>query len=256
MPREAIALEKLLPQEPAGMDFRVWVRHASGLEASCQPLAGRGIGEHLWPGKIRDMSPGGIGLVLSRRFEPEAALVIEIPATSNLPKELLLARVVHATAASGGFWLLGCSFLNQLSEDLFQRLAGLARPQDESPRRTAEFAVDRLTAVQSSGGQSGGRVRKTLANSKIIPGVRLERLTENGDTVRLQVGRLFLMGSWPLKAGTVITACVTEKKDQKTYGIRLKVSGCQEQEEGWTVHYSFVDPAGSDALRLFGHCDG
>jgi hypothetical protein len=102
---------------------RAHVRFPCEGDSSCSPItAGRGQG---WSGKIRDISRGGIGILLSRRVELGTLLSIEIQLANNRNAGTQLARVVHVTPHSGGGWVIGCCFTNELSDD---EVAALANP--------------------------------------------------------------------------------------------------------------------------------
>jgi hypothetical protein len=101
-------------------DRRASVRHQSSAKGSCQTLsAGR---ESSWEAIVRNISSDGIGLLLSRRFEPGVLLAIEVTDKSEGQTRLLLARVIHATARPEGGWLTGCCLLNTLTDDEVQAL--------------------------------------------------------------------------------------------------------------------------------------
>lgn len=209
-----------------GVELRVWERHPSELEASCQPLAARGERDPQWPAVIRDVSTGGIGLVLSRRFERGTGLAIEVPPGEQLPGETLLARVVHATRLADGKWLLGCAFVSTLSEEELQQLLSLARSQrqaalpDESP---APAAVSIFGVLLQSVDRTSGK---------------------------LFARQLQIRGSWPLAAGTTLRVWVGGKTSQRV-PVTLRVHQCRLLDGRWTLHYSFVNPPSPDTLRLF-----
>ena len=103
------------------IDRRTYVRLASNLEATCRP-AGRDVG---WPGTVRDISQGGIGLLLTHRFQPGTQLTVELRDGSGAVRRILRVRVVHATAANIGGnsgWRLGCAFDTPLTEEEFEAL--------------------------------------------------------------------------------------------------------------------------------------
>jgi hypothetical protein len=54
--------------------------------------------------------------VVDRRFEPGTILNIQIEYDGEELPPVLLARVVHVTAESGGQWALGCRFPRELTE--------------------------------------------------------------------------------------------------------------------------------------------
>ena len=71
-----------------------------------------------WEASVRNVSSGGLRLVLARRFEPGAALAVELPgADDDDSSSTLLARVVHVRPHHGGSWALGCSFVSPLSDE-------------------------------------------------------------------------------------------------------------------------------------------
>jgi PilZ domain len=102
-------------------DCRAWVRIPSDGEACCQPLTTADAEEAKtgWLGRIRDASPGGIALLLKQRFELGTVLSVEI-ATRPEGRPHHLVRVVHATPAKKGDWLIGCAFANPLSQEELQ----------------------------------------------------------------------------------------------------------------------------------------
>src|SRR5436305_10840951 len=64
---------------PAGAgERRVWVRHASGARAVVQ-ATGNGV-ETLLSARVRNVSRGGISLVLDRPLPPGDLISIELPA--------------------------------------------------------------------------------------------------------------------------------------------------------------------------------
>lgn len=100
---------------------RAHVRFPCELDSSCTPVAGnRGM---QWTGKICDISKGGIGIALTRRFELGTLLTIEIQEADGRSSGTLLARVVHVTPHSLGGWVVGCCFTNELGEDEVRALA-------------------------------------------------------------------------------------------------------------------------------------
>ncbi len=96
-------------------------RHVpKGLEAFCRSVAA--VKDDPWPARVRDLSSGSIGLLLTRRFEPGTLLVIELEKKTHSLTHTLVARVVHATAQNGGGWMVGCTLANRIAEDDLQAL--------------------------------------------------------------------------------------------------------------------------------------
>jgi hypothetical protein len=95
-------------------------RRPQGIEAFCRSVAA--VKDDPWPARVRDLSAGSIGLVLTRRFEPGTLLVIELEKKAHGLSTTLVGRVVHATAQNNGGWMVGCTLANKIAEDDLQAL--------------------------------------------------------------------------------------------------------------------------------------
>jgi hypothetical protein len=205
---------------PAFAECRVRERHPCDLEASCQPVAARNDNDLHWPGAIRDISTGGVGLVLGRRFEPGAGLAIELPASSDRPEETLLARVRHATRQPDGRWLHGCTFISELSEDEVERLLHTTKAQYASPAAT------------------------------VVADVTFQGLAADGRPVRFTARRTHAEVAWPPAAGTALAIRVNTPDGPEH--IRIVADKCWERNNAWTVRSRFVELTRSEVLRLLG----
>jgi hypothetical protein len=99
------------------MERRAWIRFACDLEATCRPVGG--MKDAGWPGKVANISAGGLGLLLRHRFERGMELAVEIMSRAGV-RRTFCARVAHVTAviASGNpLWLVGCAFPQPLTEE-------------------------------------------------------------------------------------------------------------------------------------------
>jgi len=96
-------------------DRRAYVRHPCHLGTSCHPVTS-GQGQE-WVGQAVNISQGGVGLVLNRRFEKGTLLSVEVTGSNGQPGRSMLARVAHVCQQSDGSWMIGCAFANKLSED-------------------------------------------------------------------------------------------------------------------------------------------
>lgn len=104
-------------------DRRAYVRLASDLSATCT-ASGR-AGEPGWAARVRDISRGGVGLILEHRFRPGTRLTLQLRARSGELLYTVNGRVAHATAileSGNPCWLLGCAFDRPLSEEGFAAL--------------------------------------------------------------------------------------------------------------------------------------
>jgi hypothetical protein len=169
-------------------------------------VAARDDGDIHWPATLKDLSTRGVGLVLGRRFERGAALAVELPALGGRPADTLLVRVVRVQSLGGGRWLLGCSLVGDLSDDQLESIVGPGLAEEAPPAR----------------------------REHVIPGVVL-RILDMGPEPRLfRVRRLFLKGSWPPAAGTVLRVR-TGKACAGGHWLRLRVLRCEQQDGRWTV---------------------
>jgi PilZ domain len=90
---------------------RAWVRVPSDRYVTYRPMAG--ADSTSWLGRIRDISQGGIALLLRHTFEPGTGLLVEL-ATNSGEVRCLPARVVRVTLEGVGCWFTGCAFASTL----------------------------------------------------------------------------------------------------------------------------------------------
>jgi hypothetical protein len=103
------------PSSPSATERRSFPRHPVDRKALCQ--AETGPKDDLWLlGRSRDISIGGLSVILHRQFEPGTALTVELERLSDKGWESFQVIVRRATPRSDGFWILGCAFLQHLGE--------------------------------------------------------------------------------------------------------------------------------------------
>lgn len=111
---------------PAGKDRRASVRYRCTQGTSCTLETsfhrGATAPEDSWPATVQDVSTGGIGLLLARRFEPGTVLTVDMQGTDPSVTRELSARVNHVKPEGLGHWLHGCSFPEPLSQEELQQL--------------------------------------------------------------------------------------------------------------------------------------
>src|SRR5262249_3342616 len=112
----------------------VWLRYPCELEATCEP-ATEPDKTRLSAG-VRNISNGGINLVVNRRLEPGLLLSVELPSAHEPHTTTALAYVVHATAQPNGDWSVGCTFLAELSDDDLHPFGAKRTRTDGTDRRT------------------------------------------------------------------------------------------------------------------------
>jgi len=94
---------------------RVWVRHPSNVETLFAP-AGSPDGE-FQAARLRDISLGGVNLLVPCGYEPGELLTLSLPASESRSPLTVLACVVHSQKLAEGEYSLGCNFSQELSED-------------------------------------------------------------------------------------------------------------------------------------------
>jgi len=109
--------EPVLPS--SGADRRASVRYSCseesfGPENSCRPITA--MKKESWSAVVRDVSTGGVGILVNRRFEPGTLLSVELQDAEKTAARTLLVRVVRLTQQDKDHWLLGCAFTSKLSE--------------------------------------------------------------------------------------------------------------------------------------------
>jgi hypothetical protein len=111
------------PAVPYRGERRVFVRLTSDLAATCRPAGRRH--DVSWPGRLKNISRGGVGLLLRHCFRPGTDLAVELRRPTGAFLCSVKVRVVHATAVfveGNHLWLLGCAFDQPLSEEELQAL--------------------------------------------------------------------------------------------------------------------------------------
>ena len=100
------------------VDRRAWVRFPRNEPMWCDPVkpSAKQVLDTAFMGRVRDISRIGIGLILRKPFEPGTMLMIELPESPKLLRQLLV-RVVHATPNKNGRWIIGCTFDCPLSPE-------------------------------------------------------------------------------------------------------------------------------------------
>jgi serine/threonine protein kinase len=111
-----------LPAPPPDQDERrAWVRHELDVGAcgiiDTNVFQGVRDSEEFWPLVVRDLSAGGVGVLLARRFELGTELSIEFSTGPDSAPRRLTARVVRVVPEKNGHWVHGCAFAKRLGEE-------------------------------------------------------------------------------------------------------------------------------------------
>jgi c-di-GMP-binding flagellar brake protein YcgR len=112
---------------------RVWVRHPAELNTTCQ--AADGTGSEPLSAVVRNISQGGISLLLGQPFEPGEMLSIELPGPGEGTNYTVLACVVHVSAQGDDEWIVGCTFSRELSDEDLQTFGARRVKYDAEDQR-------------------------------------------------------------------------------------------------------------------------
>jgi hypothetical protein len=105
-------VEALLSYQHPRAERRASVRHHSSQGAVSRPL--ENAVPISWGAVVHSISASGIGLHLCYPFKPDTLLAVELP--SKTGTRTLLVEVVHVAEHSCGSWVVGCAFVQRLTE--------------------------------------------------------------------------------------------------------------------------------------------
>jgi hypothetical protein len=93
---------------------RVSMRYPCNREVLCRPPESTA---EFFPGRARNLSTWGVGIVVPRHVAPDTTMVVAIASRSGELVHELAVRVVHARGMPICGWYLGCEFLEELELD-------------------------------------------------------------------------------------------------------------------------------------------
>ncbi len=111
-------------ESSGGRERRVRVRYPTDRESMCQPGEGR-LDQAWWLARLTDISTTGIALVLRQlrqKFPAGTILTVELQNWTGDVSRTLPTRVVHMTPHPEGGWIMGCAFVNPLTEEELKAL--------------------------------------------------------------------------------------------------------------------------------------
>jgi hypothetical protein len=95
-------------------DLRVWERVSCNVRAAFELLDEETSVRH--PARVLNISVGGIGLLADRAVAAGAVLNLNLHGADGQSERTLLACVVHVSSRPNNEWVLGCSFIREMSE--------------------------------------------------------------------------------------------------------------------------------------------
>lgn len=208
----------------AGTHCRVSERFSCDVAVSCQPPSAWRGGRD-WPARIRDVSSGGLRLLLRRRFEPGTGLAVEVAGAEDDAPSTLLVRVVRVRAEADGCWLLGCTFVSPLGEEEIQGLLQPGSPAAAETPAARPFVAD----IALRGKLVGGGVIRRLIRKLYVPAP-----------------------PWPLPAGLVIGLRFRPFSDDPP--VQARVDACRTADERRVLECTFLGeaPAGLTPREVVG----
>jgi hypothetical protein len=118
MSNEAVTLPLGLALKHPRTERRASVRYQSNQDAVSRPIDE--VAGISWGAMVQTISTTGIGLRLCFPFKPEALVAIDVQGKSGV--RALAAKVVHVKDQSPGSWLVGCAFLEPITEAELEEL--------------------------------------------------------------------------------------------------------------------------------------
>lgn len=94
-----------------GSERRTVVRHP------CSYAAPFRAGDQFGTALVRDLSAGGVGMLVPQQLAPGGLLTVELLDKGRQSWHLKLVHVVHATARAEDLWLIGTAFTRPLTDD-------------------------------------------------------------------------------------------------------------------------------------------
>lgn len=107
--------KKNQPPQAAGAERRQSIRYGISLETSCRLLAM--VKDDPIPVRVRNISRGGISLVVHKQVESGTLLEIELLNRPNMVLSKLQVKITYAVEHPSGDWILGGSFVEKLSDE-------------------------------------------------------------------------------------------------------------------------------------------
>ncbi len=105
-----------------GIDRRIWARYSGNLSTSCRIKAS--LNEDIRPARVRNISAGGISLIVACSAEPETIVPLVLRSTLRDFSRALSLRVLYCVEHPGGDWILGGEFVEPLGEEELRHFLG------------------------------------------------------------------------------------------------------------------------------------
>jgi hypothetical protein len=115
---------------------RAWLRYPINLETSCQTSSDPAG----CVATIRNISLGGMNLVVDRPFPSGTLLKVEVQSSLENTPQMLCVRVIHVAQQPDGTYSLGCAFARELSDQSLRAFrAARVKPLPPDKRSWVRF---------------------------------------------------------------------------------------------------------------------
>ena len=106
-----------LKERASPSDKRIWKRFPTQGTACIQLVPADD--EPAFTGRISNISPSGVGLIVDHPIEPGTALRLELQRADDAKSVMILACAVYLGEQTQEGWVIGCTFIHELtSQDL------------------------------------------------------------------------------------------------------------------------------------------
>jgi hypothetical protein len=165
---------------------RVRVRYPVSLQTTVRPADGEG--PELLSARVRNISRGGINLLLDEPLDPGGLLSVELPDAHGGPTHAVLACIIHASPHGEGQWAVGCTFSRELGDTELNAF----QPRREKPKRADDqrgwvrFALDVRVSCRSVATAEEPWIAQVLDVSPSGIGLLADRAVENGTLLNVE----------------------------------------------------------------------
>ena len=166
---------------------RLWVRYPAQISTTVSPTTNNESLRIL--SHIRDISRGGVNLVVDHAFERGEHISIELPLQGKEQKQTVLACIVHVAEEKPGEWRLGCVFAQELTDDDLTGMGGQKVKHDPGDQRQwVRFATNIHAHFQKVGDERNLRYQAKVFNvSASGVGLEVENRVDTGSLLSVDL---------------------------------------------------------------------
>jgi c-di-GMP-binding flagellar brake protein YcgR len=208
-------------------DRRVWVRFAADLETTYQK-AGQADSSRL-SAKVRDISRGGVNLLVRHSFQPGDMLSVELPAPEGRPLHTVLACVVRVNQ-EGEDWSLGCIFSCELDDDDLEGFGAKREKHSDADQRTWMRYPCQVKATYQ------------VVGYEETPVCQVEVLNISASGIGILVGQ-------PIEMGSLLNLELQQAGGASTRTILACVVHANQENGRWALGCNFIRELSEDDLQ-------